>query len=250
VEGAFPKGALPKHLKDKFEKLLLCLRSKDHESLYLALLSQVQDPTSYLVNKPSSLSNSAFKLRGASSALLREDTLFSMQYLDSIFYLPEDILTKVDRATMAVGLESRAPFLDKRTLDFAWRLPPSLRVQNRTGKWILRSLLDRYVPRSMVDRPKSGFAIPINHWLKGSMRSWAESLINSDAIRSVGVFEPSAVARLWENYLKGNENSQYQVWNILMFQAWHMSSRQSLVAVRTMAPAAAPFVEGGSLEIG
>ncbi len=144
-----------------------------------------------------------------------------MMFSDALSYLPNDILTKVDRASMAVALEVRAPLLDPRLTAFAWSLPRDMRVRGGVGKWLLRQWLDRHVPRTLIDRPKQGFSVPVAEWLRGPLRSWAEDLLNADAMRQQGLFDAQAVRRCWHDHLAGRGRNAYKLWNVLMFQAWH-----------------------------
>jgi asparagine synthase (glutamine-hydrolysing) len=141
-------------------------------------------------------------------------------YLDTITYLPNDILVKVDRATMAFGLEGRIPLLDPRVVEFAWRLPLQTKVRPNQGKWLLRQVLYRYVPRSLVERPKMGFGIPLDSWLRGPMREWAEALLEPRRLRAEGFFDPAAVRERWNDHLRGRGAWQFHLWDILMFQLW------------------------------
>jgi asparagine synthase (glutamine-hydrolysing) len=141
-------------------------------------------------------------------------------YLDSITYLPNDILVKLDRATMAYSLEGRIPFLDPRVVEFAWRLPLRMKVRPSEGKWILRQVLYRYVPRELVERPKMGFGIPLDSWLRGPMREWAEGLMEPRRLREEGFFDADEVHSKWSDYLAGRGAWQFLLWDILMFQLW------------------------------
>jgi asparagine synthase (glutamine-hydrolysing) len=143
-----------------------------------------------------------------------------MMYCDAVSYLPDDILCKVDRASMAVSLETRVPFLDHRVAEIAARIPLAMKVREGRGKAILRRLLDSYVPRQLVDRPKAGFAVPVGEWLKGPLRPWAEDLLDARSMRGDGWFDPDLVTSRWRDHLTGHRDSTVALWSILMFQAW------------------------------
>jgi asparagine synthase (glutamine-hydrolysing) len=149
-----------------------------------------------------------------------DDYTERMMFFDQISYLPDDILVKVDRASMAVSLEAREPLLDHRLVEFAWRLPLGLKLRNGQGKWILKQLLARYVPTTLIERPKMGFGLPIDHWLRGPLRDWAESLLDARRLRDEGFFNVAAVRSKWEDHAAGRGEWQQYVWTVLMFQAW------------------------------
>jgi asparagine synthase (glutamine-hydrolysing) len=149
-----------------------------------------------------------------------DDYIERMMYFDQVSYLPDDILVKVDRASMAVSLEAREPLLDHRLIEFAWRLPLSMKLREGGGKWILKKVLARYVPQTLVERPKMGFGLPIDQWLRGPLRDWAEPLLSERRLRDEGYFDVAAVRQSWLAFQSGYRESLQSLWSVLMFQAW------------------------------
>ena len=220
---ALPRTVRQRMPGDKLHKLASVMGSRDAYAMYYRLASHWDQPT-HIVNgavEPHTLLTKRNHVKLANAAE-------QMMYFDAVTYLPDDILVKLDRATMAVSLEGRVPILDHRVAEFAWRLPLSLRVRGREGKWILRQILYRYIPRELVDRPKSGFGIPIDSWLRGPLRDWAEDLLNEDRIRREGFFNPKPIQRTWKEHLAGKRNWAYHLWDVLMFQTWLDESRRPL----------------------
>lgn len=154
------------------------------------------------------------------ACLMPGNSLALMQYLDTALYLPGDILTKVDRASMSCSLEVRVPLLDHRVYALAWRIPEQWRLKNGTGKYLLRKVLERYVPPALFDRPKMGFGIPIGQWLTGPLRPWAESLLAKQALDAAGILRTARIREIWERHLQGASNWEYHLWLLLMLLAW------------------------------
>ena len=202
-------------LGKKLYKAASFLRESD-EALYLRLVSHWMEPEDITIGgteRPSVMLDSTLTSR-------LPNYIERLQYLDTKTYLPDDILTKVDRASMAVSLEARIPLLDHRVIEFSWALPGKFKIRDGHGKWILRKVLSRYVPETLFDRPKMGFGVPIDRWLRGPLREWADDLLSERSLKDGGIFRPAPVRNLWADHLSGNKNWQYHLWDILMFQTW------------------------------
>jgi asparagine synthase (glutamine-hydrolysing) len=204
-------GHVVRSAGDKVHKAASALEASDGDELYARLVSQWWD-------EPLVLGTQLPQVPAARSGLT--DLTERMMLLDTVTYLPDDILVKVDRAAMAVSLETRVPLLDHRVFEFAWRLPLQMKVRDRQGKWLLRHLLYRYVPARLVERPKMGFGVPLDAWLRGPLRAWAENLLGEARLRREGFLDAAVVQRRWREHLSGQRNWQYQLWNVLMFEAW------------------------------
>ncbi len=211
-----PAGKSYVALGDKMHKGAGVLGSADFNELYLLMVSQVPNPANWVMGgyEPPT------KLIGNSPLLDKFSDIEEMMLLDTISYLPDDILVKVDRAAMGVSLEGRVPFLDHRIVEFAWTLPLDYKLRNGQTKWPLRQLLYRYVPKELIERPKMGFGVPISDWLRGPLRDWAETLLAEDRLRREGYFHAEIIRSKWVEHLSGKRNWQSQLWTILMFQAW------------------------------
>lgn len=207
---------------DKLHKLGQRLRHvRGIDDLYVSLVSEWPDAGRMVVD--GGIPPNRLDARGQWPRL--GDPVARMMALDGMTYLPDDILVKVDRASMAVSLETRAPFLDRDVMEFAWRLPMRMKLRDGRGKWILRQLLDRYVPRALIERPKMGFGIPLDQWLRGPLRDWAGDLLAEDRLRREGYLRPDAIARAWNAHRAGQASYGYRLWSVLMFQAWRQEQR-------------------------
>jgi len=237
--GQAAAGVLPKimqfdRLGDKVHKGAPLLSSRSAAELYEGMISLWRDPASVVIGAtepPSSATGATGELRGLNA-------IERMMALDMLGYLPDDILTKVDRAAMAESLETRVPFLDHRVVSFAWRLPLQLKIRGNETKWILRQLLYRHVPRTLVDRAKMGFGVPLNSWLRGPLRDWAEALLDEHRLRREGYFRPEPIRRAWEAHLSGRVDEQYRLWGVLMFQSW-LEAQSDATNKHQISPAAA-----------
>ena len=201
---------------DRIHKMADVIVSDSSEDMYQRLVSHWKNPTMVVNDSIEPLT--AITRKDSWPGL--DDPIHKMMYLDLVTYLPDDILTKVDRASMGVSLEARVPMLDHRVVEFAWKLPLSMKIRGNQGKWILRQVLNKYVPKELIERPKTGFGIPIDSWLRGPLRDWAEDLLDEKKIRSDGFLNPDPIRKKWNEHLSEKFNWQYDLWDVLMFQAW------------------------------
>lgn len=215
------RPVIPANLKqkmsgDKIKKLADVIVAKSPELMYQNLLAQWHSPENVVIggNEPPTTPNDQNNWPNVN------DFLHFMMYRDLVGYMPDDILTKVDRASMGVGLEARVPFLDHRVVEFAWQIPSSQKIRGKHGKWLLKEVLYRHVPRELIERPKMGFAIPIADWLRGPLRDWGEDLLAENRLRREGFFNPVLVRQVWDEHMSGTRKWQYRLWAVLMFQAW------------------------------
>lgn len=203
-------------LPDKLEKLLRVLPVKDKEQFYRILMSHWDNPGQLVVG------GSEYPTLINSTAQWPKTDSFEhwMMAMDAGQYMIDDILVKVDRAAMANSLETRVPLLDHRVVELAWQLPLHMKIRDGVGKWVLREVLYRHVPREMIERPKKGFSVPLGQWLRGPLRDWAESLLNEQRLAQEGYFNSGVVRRVWTDHLQGKRDYARKLWGILMFQAW------------------------------
>ena len=213
--------ALPGHLRqinvgDKIHKAASILPASDVMAIYTELISHWKAPQDIVIgaSEPPVIRNLVDHSRHLAEPEAR------MMYLDTLSYLPDDILVKVDRAAMGVSLETRVPFLDHRVVEMAWNLPSHMKIRKGVGKWCLRELLYRRVPRHLIERPKTGFGVPLGDWLRDELRDWAEHLLDERRLKQAGYFDPAPIRAKWEHHLRGKRNWHYYIWDILMFESW------------------------------
>ena len=223
---------------DRFHKLAARLGGVQNlDELYNSLVSEWQDPAQLVkgagsendgeidcnLREPASMLSDPWPAAGAEQFQLR------MMYRDTMTYLPDDILCKVDRAAMATSLETRVPFLDHRVAELAWRLPLNMKIRNGQGKWALRQILYKYVPKELIDRPKAGFSIPIGQWLRGPFKDWAEAMLDEKRLEVEGYFYPKPIREKWLQHLSGRYDHTASLWAVLMFQSWLDSTSRKVV---------------------
>ena len=215
-------GCLPKSLREsrtsrRLGKLADLMGPGGEDRLYASLLTLWDDPVGLAGARYETNSD----LWAGALAETVPDFGERMTFIDTVAYLPGDILTKVDRASMAVRLEARVPLLDHRVVEFAWALPKHMKVRDGQTKWLLRQVLYRHVPKELIERPKMGFGVPVGRWLRGPLRDWAEDLLSERRLREEGFLDPAPIRARWEQHVKGDIDWQYPLWPVLMFQAWH-----------------------------
>lgn len=211
-----PKKIKPKRFGDKIHKFAKLMSSRDIFEYYEKCISFWQ-PSEQIVSNFLCDDESVWSKYSVPSNL---NYIEKMQLLDTYTYLPDDILAKVDRASMAVGLEARVPLLDHRLVEAAWKTPFNLKMRKGQTKWILRKILEKYVPNELIDRPKMGFGVPVGDWLRGPLKEWAEQLLSKSAINDFGYLRAEGITEKWQSHLTGVENEQYSLWGVLMFHSW------------------------------
>jgi asparagine synthase (glutamine-hydrolysing) len=232
--GLLPRPIRSRRLGEKVHKGAIMLSSESLDELYDGMLSLWRDPSEFVIGAPSgSLSPTS-----GSDQLSGLGGVERMMAQDMLGYLANDILVKVDRAAMAVSLETRVPLLDPEVVEFAWRLPLGLKMRGSKTKWLLRQVLYRHVPPVLIERPKMGFGVPIDSWMRGPLRDWVEALIDERRLREEGFFYPETIRKAWDEHLAGRAN-QFKLWSVLMFQAWLEARRGGAPASNVREPALA-----------
>ena len=215
---------LPSNMSDKMEKFSTRLESVDGiGDLYYSLVSEISEPNRIVIG--ANESGTWLTEKGLKTKFLNPK--LQMMYMDSMTYLPDDILVKVDRAAMFNSLETRVPFLDHRIIDLAWSLPLSMKIRGGQSKWILRKVLYKYVPKELIERPKMGFGIPVGEWLHGPLKDWVEGLLDGARLKKEGFFDPTFVRSIWQEHLSGRRNRVAFLWTVLMFQSWLERQKQT-----------------------
>lgn len=222
LQPVLPARFRVRHAGDQVAKIARILGTGSFDEMYRSLCSIDDDPAQTVLGGRETPGWATDEMGAVSGALAPLDR---MTLADSLSYLTDDILQKVDRAAMAVALETRVPFLDKDVVEFAARVPPSMKVRDGRGKWLVRQVLYRHVPAELIDRPKTGFSIPLDEWLRGPLRGWAGDLLSPARLARQGLFEPKRVARMFEEHLSRRYNHAYWLWNVLMAEAWFAANR-------------------------
>jgi len=221
VQSSLPIGLAQANIGDKLHKGADVMAARTPADLYRLLVSHWLQPAALVPGA----TEPATVLTEKGLQPQTDGYVHQMMALDLLTYLLDDILAKVDRAAMGVSLEARVPLLDHRVVEFAWSLPLDYKLRNGVGKWPLRQVLYRYVPKDLVERPKMGFAVPIDRWLRGPLREWADDLLGESGLRQEGYLDPAPIRRKWDEHVSGKRNWQYHLWDVLMFQAWLRAPR-------------------------
>ncbi|MGJ5178146.1 asparagine synthase (glutamine-hydrolyzing) [Bradyrhizobium oligotrophicum] len=218
LQPVLPARLKVRHAGDQVAKLGRIMAAEGFDGLYRTLCSIDQDPARTVIGGDERASWAGDEMRQLAGPL---DPLDRITLADALSYLSDDILQKVDRAAMAVALETRVPFLDKDVVEFSTRVPAHMKVRDGRGKWLVRQVLYHHVPAEMIDRPKTGFSIPLDAWLRGPLKSWAADLLSPARLQRQGLFDPARVTRMFDEHLSHRQNHSYWLWNVLMAQAWH-----------------------------
>ncbi len=220
---AVPGVSVPRQISIKLHKSARAMNARTLSEFYDLLVATFDNPESILADQFSS------NCEQLDQTVASSDPVTLMMYWDQKNYLPDDILVKVDRTSMAVGLEARAPLLDKNVIEFVWRIPKHLKYRDGEGKWILRRLLERFVPSHLFDRPKSGFAIPMGDWIRSDLRDWADELLTTNSMGNREFLNQGAVNSLWSQHVTGRQNNIRRLWTLLMLQQWIRQNQDILV---------------------
>jgi asparagine synthase (glutamine-hydrolysing) len=210
-----PSSALQRLGGQKLHKFANIVRARNERDLYRQVSSVWPFPQELMANGYRELTGDDLPMACGASDFIEE-----MMYLDTVSYLPDDIFVKVDRASMGASLETRAPFVDHEIIEFAWSLPLSMKIRHGMGKYVVRKVLEKFVPPRLTDRPKAGFGIPLGTWLRGELREWAEEMLDPARMAAQGYLDVKTVQKKWEEHLSGRRDWEFQMWNILMWQAW------------------------------
>lgn len=223
MQGYLPSSFQFSGLSDQLPKLVNALSHSDGAAFYTSLVSHVKEPDTLVLGSNTSGQRHDFIQAQDMFSDLREQ----MMFWDTSTYLPDDILCKVDRASMAVSLEARVPLLDHRLIEFAWRMPLNVKYRDGQAKWAMRQVMYRYLPKDLMDRPKMGFSVPLEDWLKGPLRDWAEAQLDTSRLKREGYFDPIAVRKMWDDHISGKKRAHFPLWGILMFQSWVEHQKQT-----------------------
>ena len=224
VSDLLPNSLNIRHSGEKIHKISSLLQARNEYEFYSMLVSIWHDNNPVIGNSATNSVLAGHRDLWSSSRHFSEN----MMDLDMVTYLPDDILVKVDRSSMSVGLETRAPFLDYRVVEFATGLPLDYKIHNNEGKLILRSLLKKHIPRNISNQTKSGFSVPIHEWLRGPLKEWSEDLLSEETLNRQGFFNVKLIRDTWQDHLSGKRNAQYLLWSVLMFQLWMSSTKISV----------------------